>query len=491
MISIRPFARARRAGAATTAAAAWLSILFVGLAPSPLHGQRVGRVRPAPAIATPRIVAHTPAQSTVQCQKCHANRDFLVGKGSAARGDTALFVPDSLLRDSKHAKLACADCHPGYDKGYPHNTAAVAVPCRQCHAPEDTAWAKSIHAPNAKTVGDAPTCVTCHTQHHVLGADDPRSPTYPLNVAKTCGSCHDDKRIIGAYFKNTNDRQDAQARTAVAEYYQTVHGLAATKAGLVVAATCSDCHGPHLIMPADSAASTLSRANVAKTCGACHAGVLATFDSSSHGKALVSGKKTDTGHGAPVCIDCHEGHKIVTPKDSAWFRGIVWQCGECHERVTKTYFETYHGQVTELGFGITAKCSDCHTAHAMLPPSDARSSVNQANLVATCGKCHAGANAKFVAYMPHADPQSHARNPGLYWVWLFMTLLLVSVFAFFGTHTALWLLRLAVDRVRGRGPGEHEDVEDHGEPGGGVAAPASLPSTVGEPAPSRTGGGES
>ena len=491
MISIRPISRARRASAASTAAAAWLAFILVGLAPALLRAQRTGRVRPEPVAATAPIPAHTPAQSAVQCQKCHANRDFLVGKGSTGRGDSALFVPDSLLRDSGHAKLACADCHPGYDKGYPHNTAVVAVPCQQCHAPEEAAWAKSIHARNAKTVGDAPTCVTCHTQHRVLGADDPRSPTYPLNVAKTCGSCHGDKRIIGTYFKNPNDRQDAQARTAVAEYYQTVHGLAATKAGLVVAATCSDCHGPHLVLPADSARSTLSRANVANTCGACHAGVLATFDSSSHGKALVSGKKTDTGHGAPVCIDCHVGHKIVTPKDSSWFRGIVWECGACHERVTKTYFETYHGQVTELGFGITAKCSDCHTAHAMLPPSDARSSVNQANLVATCGRCHEGANAKFVAYMPHADPQSHAKNPGLYWVWLFMTLLLVSVFAFFGTHTVLWLQRLAVDRVRSRWPRDRGDHEDDGGPGGGATAAESLPSTVGEPVPPRAGGGES
>ena len=489
MISIRSIARPRWAGAASTAAAAWIAIALVGLAPALLLAQRTGRVRPERMVATASVPRHPPAQSTVQCQKCHANRDFLVGKGSTEHGDSALFVPDSLLRDSRHAKLACADCHPGYDKGYPHNTTAVAVPCQQCHAPEQAGWAKSIHANNARTVGDAPTCVTCHTQHHVLGADDPRSPTYPLNVAKTCGSCHDDKRIIGTYFKNPNDPQDVQARTAVAEYYQTVHGLAATKAGLVVAATCSDCHGAHLILPADSAGSTLSRAKVAQTCGACHAGVLATFDSSSHGKALVSGKKTDTGHGAPVCIDCHEGHKIVTPKDSAWFRGIVWECGTCHERVTKTYFETYHGQVTELGFGITAKCSDCHTAHAMLPPNDPKSSVNRANLVATCSRCHPDANAKFVAYMPHADPQSHARNPGLYWVWFFMTALLVSVFAVFGLHTLLWVLRLAIDRVRGpRGHGEHDDG---GGPGGGVAAAEPLPSTLDEGAPSHAGGGAS
>ena len=478
--------RPRWAIAASSAAVAWLAIVVAGLMPSPLGAQRPGRARPTPAVAPP-IPAHTAAQRVVQCEKCHASHDFLVGKGTPTHSDSALLVPDSVLRDSKHARLACADCHPGYDQGYPHNTSIVAVPCQKCHQQEGADWAASIHARNAQTVGDAPTCVTCHTQHHVLGSDDPRSPTYPLNVAKTCATCHGDKRIIGTYFKNPDNPQEAQARTAVAEYYQTVHGLAATKSGLVVAATCSDCHGAHLILPADSAGSRLSRANVPKTCGACHAGVVTTFDSSSHGMALISGKKTDTGHEAPVCTDCHAGHKIVSARDSAWFRGVVWECGSCHERVTKTYFETYHGQVTALGFGITAKCSDCHTAHAMLPPSDPHSSVNKANLVETCGRCHASANAKFVQYMPHADPQDHAKNPGLFWVWLFMTTLLVSIFSFFGLHTALWLVRLAIDRVRGAG---REDRGDHGDDGGPSGGGSTPGSPADEGALSRAGDGD-
>ncbi len=419
----------------------------------------------------PRLVA---SRGGVQCQKCHANHEFLVGKARTERGDSALYVPDTLLRDSRHAKLSCADCHPGYDKGYPHNATVVAVPCQSCHEKEGLAWARSIHAPNAKTVGDAPTCVSCHTQHHVLGVEDPRSPTYALNVAKTCGKCHSDRRIIGTYFTKA---KDAQARTAVAEYYKTVHGIASTKSGLVVSATCNDCHDAHLILPPDSSESTINRAHVAATCGACHAGVLATFDSSSHGRAFASGKKTNTGHAAPVCIDCHAGHKIVAARDSVWFRGVVAECGSCHERLTKTYFETYHGQVTELGFGLTAKCSDCHTAHSMLPPTDPRSSVNAANLVATCSKCHAGANAKFVQYMPHGDPQNRAKNPGLFWVWLFMTSLLVGVFSFFGLHTFLWLMRLTLDRLHGGGaakPPVAEPVTESGEEHAGVRAPETT-----------------
>jgi nitrate/TMAO reductase-like tetraheme cytochrome c subunit len=189
-----------------------------------------------------------------------------------------------------------------------------------------------------------------------------------------------------------------------------------TKAGLVVSATCNDCHGAHLILPPDSAESTINRANIAETCGKCHAGVLETFDQSSHGKAARTGARTPSGHSAPVCVDCHPAHQLVSASDPVWFRGVVKECGSCHEHEYETYFETYHGQ----------------------------------NLVATCGACHPNANANFVKYQPHGDPKNRSMFPRLFWTWLFMTTLLVSVFLFFGAHTLLWLGRLIIDRLRGR-----------------------------------------
>jgi nitrate/TMAO reductase-like tetraheme cytochrome c subunit len=387
------------------------------------------------------------ARDVVQCDKCHADRGFLSGKAKTAHGDSTLFVPDSVVGDSRHAKLSCAECHAGYNGGYPHKSGgAKAVACSKCHDKQGEGLKASIHAPSATTKDDAPTCVSCHGNHDVRGAKDPASPTYAFNVKALCGSCHNDKKFIATYYKSDKHKD---ARTAVTDYEHTIHGVAMTKDGLNVSATCNDCHDAHRVLPADSAASTINRANVAKTCGTCHAGVLSTFDSSSHGKALASRKQTDTGHDAPVCVDCHAGHKLVAANDTLWTVAVTKQCGSCHEELVKSYFETYHGQVTALGFGVTAKCSDCHTAHAMLPAKDPRSSVNKANLVATCGKCHPGANAKFVQYMPHGEPQNRAKNPGLYWVWLFMTGLLVGVFAFFGSHTLLWLFRLVIERIRG------------------------------------------
>lgn len=401
----------------------------------------------APATAT-RGGSRAGWAGPVQCEKCHADRQFLVGKARAPGGDSALFVPDTLLRDSRHRALVCADCHVGYNDGYPHvRVARVSVACQDCHENQGAAWQRSIHQPTFERTGDAPTCVSCHGSHQVLSDEDQRSPTYPLNVARLCGSCHDSPRILDAYFEAP---ADSTARTAVGDYRHSVHGLAASRAGLIVTATCSDCHGAHLVLPRDSAASTLSRPNVAQTCGACHAGVLGTYAASAHGQALVSGDTTEGGKAAPVCVDCHGGHTVVTADDPTWFRGVVNECGACHGRLLETYFKTYHGKATELGYGLAAKCSDCHTAHAMLPADDPESSVHPANLVETCRQCHQAANGNFVQYKPHGDPHDRERNPELYWVWLGMTSLLAGVFVFFGSHSILWLGRTVIERRRAR-----------------------------------------
>jgi hypothetical protein len=387
------------------------------------------------------------AAQVVACERCHANRDFLGGRPGRAR-DTTLYVPATILADTRHSSLRCADCHRAFDAGYPHSAEARVVPCETCHEAAGRDWAASIHAPNAAISGDAPTCVGCHGSHSVYGKEDRRSPTHALNVAATCGRCHADPGIIGTYF-STADK--AQARVAVAQFHKTVHGGALTRDGLVVSATCNDCHGAHKVLPADSAESSVNRRNIPATCGACHAGITEVYDASAHGLAYAAGDTTESGKGAPVCVDCHSAHEIVRADQPEWFLGVVQECGDCHERLYETYFETYHGKVTHLGSTLAATCSDCHTPHDMRPANDPQSSVHATNVVATCARCHPAANENFAAYYAHGDPRDRAGYPVLYWVWLFMTVLLVSVMTFFLIHTLLWLTRVAVERVRGGG----------------------------------------
>lgn len=384
------------------------------------------------------LPAHARAQTgRVACERCHANREFLAGKGGSAEADLALFVPDSILHISSHDTLSCTSCHQDYDDAFPHQPRAQTVECRACHEPQADAWNRSIHAPNFATERDAPTCTDCHDAHLVLGQSERASPIHPLNEAGLCASCHADERIIETYF---TDPADSVARIAVEQYHETVHGTALRESGLIVTATCSDCHGAHRILPSDSTASTISRDSIPATCGKCHVGVSDRWLGSAHGAAFTHQDTVATGHAAPVCNDCHDAHGVVAPNE-LWRSAVVEECGVCHQALFESYLETYHGKVTRLGSTIAARCSDCHSPHENLPPDNPASTVHALNLVDTCGRCHERATASFVQYHPHGDHHDRERFPEMYFTWLLMTSLLIGVFAFFGLHTGLWLLR--------------------------------------------------
>ncbi len=397
--------------------------------------------------AVPRAAGaqEPPRIPSVRCALCHGDLDFLEGRRASAAADSSLYVTDSLLAESVHAALACADCHPSQAGGFPHSAGAPARPCADCHAGPGQQWGRSIHAADVARGGEAATCVDCHGHHDVRSPEDRESPTYALNVAGMCARCHADPRIIGEYF---NTPETAEARQAVARYFQTVHGTAVTRAGLVVAATCNDCHRAHDILPPENPESSVNRSHIPETCGGCHAGVLQVFETSAHGRDLASGEGR-----APVCTDCHTSHHIVEADQPAWFLGVVEECGQCHERLYHEYLETYHGKVTRLGSGLAAQCSECHTPHHMLPASDPESSVNPANVIETCRQCHAQANGNFVQYITHGEHTDRQNYPKLFWPWLLMTLLLAGVFGFFGTHTILWLVRTAIEASRRRRKG--------------------------------------
>lgn len=404
-------------------------------------------------------------QGAVQCERCHGDREFLAGRATDATADERLFVPDTMLHGTRHETLVCGSCHTSYDDAYPHQPNATTATCASCHEPEERDWLASAHSMGGATAdGETPDCMRCHGVHRVLGPENRASPIHALNEAALCGECHSDSNILEAYFA---DPADSVARSAVSRYQETVHGLAIEQAGLVVAATCSDCHRPHRVLPSDSTHSSVSRDSIPRTCGTCHEGVVEDYRSSSHGQAFESGEMSAEGHEAPVCNTCHSAHGVA-PTDQPWKAGVIEECGVCHERLYETYFDTYHGKVTRLGGEIAARCSDCHTPHLNLPAADPASTVHPSNRVETCAACHSAASAGFITYLPHADPRDRERFPLLYWTWLAMTSLLVGVFVFFGAHTVLWLLRTTADRIGGGEPTGH---------GSRAGAPAVISST--------------
>ncbi len=227
-------------------------------------------------------------------------------------------------------------------------------------------------------------------------------------------------------------------------YMDSIHGFALSKEGLLVAANCQSCHGSHGILSHKDPASPTFKANIPKTCGTCHAKINDDYQGGAHGHAIVAGNLK-----APVCTDCHTAHAILQPTESEFRMQSTPICGSCHKEKLSTYRDTFHSQLGSLGGYVeTARCWDCHGAHEIYPASDPRSPVNKANLVKTCGRCHTGANLSFVQYQPHANAHDRKLNPALYFVRLFMNVLLASVLTFFVIHTLLWLIRSRFDQVK-------------------------------------------
>jgi cytochrome b subunit of formate dehydrogenase len=344
-----------------------------------------------------------PAGAQLACEDCHEQQ---------------------VAEESVHAGFACADCHSDVTD-FPHPEAMLAgdAVCGGCHeqAPEVEA---SVHA----GITD---CGSCHgAPHEVVPAADTGSPVEPRAQLQTCGQCHDDA-IIEAFAGS-------------------VHGDALLQSGLTVAPSCSGCHGAHSILPPSEPDSRVSHVNVPETCGDCHRFILEEWRSSAHGELWVAaqGGGPAADEPAPVCSTCHTSHAIRVAEEREARLASAEVCGRCHGEPFISYRDSFHGKANELGFAVTAVCADCHTPHQNLSASDPRSSVHPDNLAATCGACHGEMPAGFASFDPHNDPSDREDNAVVYWLWFFMTGLLIGVFAFFGLHTVLWLQRAIVAWAR-------------------------------------------
>ncbi|HEX6894130.1 MAG TPA: cytochrome c3 family protein [Bryobacteraceae bacterium] len=334
---------------------------------------------------------------------------------------------------SVHGSLSCADCHT--DKNaYPHAAKAAKVKCDTCHAEPAGGVASSVHASAGQRA-----CQGCHGEvHGILPSKDPKSKTYAANLPRTCGSCHGDSKFTKSH----------GLAEVYSQYMDSIHGFALTKDGLLVAANCSSCHGTHKILGKKDPASRTNRANVAATCGACHGGPQQEYMAGIHGQGASTGNAR-----APVCTDCHTTHQIASVRTAAWQMKTTATCGGCHTEQSDTYRDTFHAQVSALGYSETARCWDCHGFHDIRPATDPKSMIARANLPATCGKCHSGVTASFITYQPHADRHDRHAFPALWGSWIFMNLLLSGVLGFFAIHAVLWLNRSLAERRRMRAGG--------------------------------------
>ncbi len=378
------------------------------------------------------------ALSDGDCMDCHGEKDFTVTKNGK---EVSLYIDIDQFNKSKHAENGCISCHEDADvTGDEHPASLARVNCSNCHEEISDTYKKSDHG-QAVERGDklAPSCTDCHaySMHAILPPSDKDSPTYRLNIPYTCGRCHRQ----GSAVSNTHKLDQ---HNIMKNYSMSVHGKGLFQDGLLVTAVCSDCHTAHNVRKPSDPLSSVNRNNIIDVCGRCHVGIVNTFKKSVHSQLV-----TKTTEKLPVCIDCHQSHTISRVTGSTFRGSIGTECGNCHESQSESYSETYHGRAGLLSGGAkTAKCSDCHGSHNILPASSPRSSINSANILTTCQKCHPKATAGFTSYLPHADDQDKDKYPVLYYAFWSMTSLLVGVFLFFGLHTLLWIPRSCYERYK-------------------------------------------
>jgi cytochrome b subunit of formate dehydrogenase/uncharacterized protein with PIN domain len=364
-----------------------------------------------------------------ECMQCHINPQLTMTHDGVT---TSLYVDTLEVHTSMHRNVTCAQCHTGATPSLKRPCATVVneVDCSICHEQQVVDFATGIHGRLLdRGDPDAPQCTDCHGDHHMLGRQDSKSPTFPANVPDLCANCH------GAGGKATK-RYAKGTRNVVQEYKHGTHGQGLLSSGLIVTAMCTDCHTPHHELPPDDPESTVHTDNIAKTCAQCHNGIYEQFSQSIHSPLVA-----ETDKPLPNCADCHRSHDIRESELTGFRFEIMDQCGNCHVDVTESYFETFHGKVSKLGYEAAAKCYDCHGAHNILPPDNIASTLSRQNIVSTCGECHEGSHRQFAGYLTHATHHDRSKYPILFYTFWFMTFLLLGTLTVAGTHTLLWLPR--------------------------------------------------
>ncbi|MEE4258542.1 MAG: cytochrome c3 family protein [Bacteroidales bacterium] len=362
------------------------------------------------------------------CIKCHAEADVHKVVNDSI---ISLRVDKTDIAMSVHKNIPCVKCHSDVTPQLkrPCET-AFKVDCSNCHAEVSNVYNMSGHGQAYfRKDENAPYCTDCHGTHKTKSRYDDTSPTYRTAIPQLCGDCHsaDSKEIEMADLKEVD---------AFMDYSKSVHGKGLTEKGLLPSAVCTDCHTTHFELKESDERSSVNPKNIPATCATCHKGIYDEYIASDHGI-----NSDDDTKKYPTCADCHSAHKISDIHQDKFMGEVTYQCGSCHEDLSETYLETYHGKAYTLGYLKSAKCSDCHGAHSIYNSNNPKSSISSQNIVETCKQCHPDANARFTGYLTHATHHDKTKYPILYYTFWGMTFLLIGVFGFFGLHLLLWLPR--------------------------------------------------
>jgi cytochrome b subunit of formate dehydrogenase len=391
----------------------------------------------------------------VNCGSCHGKLAKMYNNSLHGRA----------LKAGERLAPFCSDCHGAHYMlpiDSPKSKVAkfnIPFVCGRCHKegtevtrthdiPQEkilSHYSLSIHGEGLFKQGLVVTavCTDCHTSHNILPHTDPRSSIFKDNVPKTCQKCHGlieqvhQKVIRGEMWEKEPHKvpicidchSPHEARKVFYELGMSdqdclkCHGKPdisttrdgkkvslfidrdETRASIHAKTACAQCHIGVSPVEERPCATTVAKVD----CSICHAEVVETYQTSTHGKLNARG---DTQ--APVCLDCHGTHGIKGHKDPESLTypiNVPKLCGACHQEGNKAaqrydgtqhdivehYVMSIHGKgLLKSGLVVTAMCTDCHTPHHELPSSDPASTIHRSNVAKTCARCHHGIYEKFV-----------------------------------------------------------------------------------------------
>ena len=148
-------------------------------------------------------------------------------------------------------------------------------------------------------------------------------------------------------------------------------------------------------MPAQAGAAQL---DTSYGCVACHADKRAAFVQGVHAERGIRCHDCHGGDPSAFALPAaHRGRFIGAPGKVA----TVALCGSCHSDPNRMrqyglpsgqvaeFRTSRHGRLLLEGHDLDAPtCTDCHDAHTILRPDDARSTVYPTNIPTTCARCH-------------------------------------------------------------------------------------------------------
>lgn len=372
-------------------------------------------------------------QSNEDCMMCHEDPELVSEKPGPKR---SVFVNLNTFMNSVHKEVDCVLCHADADvEDFPHAQDLAPVNCGDCHDEAKKLFDRGIHGQALQLKAlYAPTCNECHGTHDVLPSSSPKSRTYKMNIPVLCGKCHREGAPVARTYS-------IGEHNILENYSQSIHGEGLFKKGLIVSATCNDCHGNHLILPHTSQNSSISIGNIASTCMKCHAEI-----EKVHTKIIKKELWEKEPGAIPACTDCHPPHKVdvqnivmtisdrsclnchekddvhktendsiislkvdkdelsatvhknipcvkchsdVTPQiDRPCETAYQVDCSNCHAEVSNLYSESGHGKAHFRKEENAPYCTDCHGKHIIKSRYDDTSPSYRTNIPKLCGECH-------------------------------------------------------------------------------------------------------